>query len=166
MDSLKTGTGSHLYLSASPGAGRDSEQVLSKRLLNGTEMRPSLCSKDMSGYRTDSCSQQHRPEAGCFIPKVGIRRHQICLKGSILDLDDSTRLPNLIIHPRILELGPPDSLLCFMDLRLRGVGEGKRVMVQVDGGVEIRSKAGVLSTEPMFSMVACRMRPSGTEKLF
>lgn len=60
MDSLRTGTGSHLHLSASPGTGHNSEQVLSKRLLNGTEMRPSLCSKEMSGYwsivSTDTCS--------------------------------------------------------------------------------------------------------------
>lgn len=53
-----------------------------------------------------------------------------------------------------------------MDLRLRGVGEGEQVRLPVDGGVEIRSKAGVLSTKLVFSTVACRTRLSGTEKPF
>ena len=49
MDSRRTGIGSHLRLSASPGTGHSSELVLRKQLPSGTEMRLSLCTKEASG---------------------------------------------------------------------------------------------------------------------
>ena len=63
---------SRWYLSASPGTGHSSGLVLRKRLLNGTEMRLTLCTRRQVAVGASSPPMQLLSatplEAECFIP--------------------------------------------------------------------------------------------------
>lgn len=97
---------------------------------------------------------------------MGIRGHQICLQGNILDID-GTFLPKLIIHEGILELDPLDSPPLFHGPKAWGTGVSWSYSKLME---ELESEPGAhnskaLSTKRVFSTVAHRMMLGGTGKL-